>query len=92
MAGRKNGLGRGLDAFFPDRASVVKEPARKTTTKTVKTEKKSDVAEKQTNPTVAKKQTADSSDWHFGIYPLCEQDVNRENGDCLRSIGDYRYG
>ena len=36
MAGRKNGLGRGLDAFFPDRASVVKEPARKTTTKTVK--------------------------------------------------------
>ena len=55
MAGRKNGLGRGLDAFFPDRTSVVKEPARKTITKTVKTEKKSDVAEKQTNPTVAKK-------------------------------------
>lgn len=52
MAGRKNGLGRGLDAFFPDRTSVVKEPARKTITKTVKTEKKSDVAEKQTNPTV----------------------------------------
>ena len=49
MAGRKNGLGRGLDAFFPDRTSVVKEPARKTITKTVKTEKKSDVAEKQTN-------------------------------------------
>ena len=48
MAGRKNGLGRGLDAFFPDRTSVVKEPARKTITKTVKTEKKSDVAEKQT--------------------------------------------
>ena len=47
MAGRKNGLGRGLDAFFPDRTSVVKEPARKTITKTVKTEKKSDVAEKQ---------------------------------------------
>ena len=45
MAGRKNGLGRGLDAFFPDRTSVVKEPARKTITKTVKTEKKSDVAE-----------------------------------------------
>ena len=43
MAGRKNGLGRGLDAFFPDRTSVVKEPARKTITKTVKTEKKSDV-------------------------------------------------
>ena len=42
MAGRKNGLGRGLDAFFPDRTSVVKEPARKTITKTVKTEKKSD--------------------------------------------------
>ena len=53
MAGRKNGLGRGLDAFFPDRTSVVKEPARKTITKTVKTEKKSDVAEKQTNPTEA---------------------------------------
>ena len=35
--------------FFPDRTSVVKEPARKTITKTVKTEKKSDVAEKQTN-------------------------------------------
>lgn len=29
MAGRKNGLGRGLDAFFPDRTSVVKEPARR---------------------------------------------------------------
>ena len=41
---------------------------------------------------VQRKQTADSSDWHFGIYPLCEQDVNRENGDCLRSIGNYRYG
>ena len=39
MAGRKNGLGRGLDAFFPDRTSVVKEPARKTITKTVKTKK-----------------------------------------------------
>lgn len=50
MAGRKNGLGRGLDAFFPDRTSVVKEPARKTITKTVKTEKKSDVAEKTDKP------------------------------------------
>ena len=65
MAGRKNGLGRGLDAFFPDRTSVVKEPARKTITKTVKTEKKSDVAEKQTNPTVAKQQTA------YSIHFLC---------------------
>ena len=60
MAGRKNGLGRGLDAFFPDRTSVVKEPARKITTKTVKTEERSDVAEKQTNHTAAKKQAADS--------------------------------
>ena len=24
MAGRKNGLGRGLDAFFPDRTSVAR--------------------------------------------------------------------
>ena len=40
MAGRKNGLGRGLDAFFPDRTSAVKESTRKTTTKTVKAEKK----------------------------------------------------
>ena len=48
-----------LRCIFPDRTSVVKEPARKTITKTVKTKKKSDVAEKQTNPTVAKKQTAE---------------------------------
>lgn len=59
MAGRKNGLGRGLDAFFPDRTSAVKEPTRKTTTKTVKTEKKSDITEKQTENTAAKKKGAD---------------------------------
>ena len=58
MAGRKNGLGRGLDAFFPDRTSVVKEPARKTTTKTVNTDKKTGVTEKEVAHTTVKRKTA----------------------------------
>ena len=29
MAGRKNGLGRGLDALFPEKKSAVKEPEKK---------------------------------------------------------------
>ena len=60
MAGRKNGLGRGLDAFFPDRTSAVKEPVRKTTTKTVKREKESGVTGKQTEHITANKKTADA--------------------------------
>ena len=61
MAGRKNGLGRGLDAFFPDRTSVVKESTRKTTTKTVKAEKKTGETEKEAGNTVAaKRKTAGS--------------------------------
>lgn len=61
MAGRKNGLGRGLDAFFPDRTSAVKESTRKTTTKTVKAEKKNGETEKEAGNTVAaKRKTAGS--------------------------------
>ena len=61
MAGRKNGLGRGLDAFFPDRTSAVKESTRKTTTRTVKTEKKTGETEKEAgNTTAAKRKTAGS--------------------------------
>lgn len=60
MAGRKNGLGRGLDAFFPDRTSAVKEPVRKTTTKTVKAEKSAVITEKQAEHITAKKKTADT--------------------------------
>ena len=61
MAGRKNGLGRGLDAFFPDRTSAVKESTRKTTTKTVKAEKKTGETEKEAGNTVAaKRKTAGS--------------------------------
>ena len=61
MAGRKNGLGRGLDAFFPDRTSAVKESTRKTTTKTVKAEKKTVETEKEAGNTVAaKRKTAGS--------------------------------
>ena len=61
MAGRKNGLGRGLDAFFPDRTSTVKESTRKTTTKTVKAEKKTGETEKEAGNTVAaKRKTAGS--------------------------------
>lgn len=33
MAGRKNGLGRGLDALFPEKKSAVKEPTGKVTVK-----------------------------------------------------------
>ena len=33
MAGRKNGLGRGLDALFPEKTAASKEPVRKTVTK-----------------------------------------------------------
>ena len=93
MAGRKNGLGRGLDAFFPDRTSVVKEPARKTTTKTVKTEKKSDVAEKQTNPTVAKKQTADSKTGAMivkisSVEPNMDQPRKQFDEDALMELSE----
>ena len=58
MAGRKNGLGRGLDAFFPDRTSTVKESTRKTTTKTVNTDKKIGVTEKEVAHTTVKRKTA----------------------------------
>ena len=93
MAGRKNGLGRGLDAFFPDRTSVVKEPARKTITKTVKTEKKSDVAEKQTNPTVAKKQTADSKTGAMivkisSVEPNMDQPRKQFDEDALMELSE----
>ena len=93
MAGRKNGLGRGLDAFFPDRTSVVKEPARKTITKTVKTKKKSDVAEKQTNPTVAKKQTADSKTGAMivkisSVEPNMDQPRKQFDEDALMELSE----
>ena len=93
MAGRKNGLGRGLDAFFPDRTSVVKEPARKTITKTVKTEKKSDAAEKQTNPTVAKKQTADSKTGAMivkisSVEPNMDQPRKQFDEDALMELSE----
>lgn len=58
MAGRKNGLGRGLDAFFPDRTSTVKESTRKTTTKTVNADKKTGVTEKEIAHTTVKRKTA----------------------------------
>ena len=58
MAGRKNGLGRGLDAFFPDRTSTVKESTRKTTTKTVNTDNKTGVTEKEVAHTTVKRKTA----------------------------------
>ena len=61
MAGRKNGLGRGLDAFFPDRTSAVKESTRKTTTKTVKAEKKTGETEKEAGNTVAAKRKSAGS-------------------------------
>ena len=48
MAGRKNGLGRGLDALFPEKKSAVKEPVKKAT---VKTENKTVVPEKTTDDT-----------------------------------------
>lgn len=48
MAGRKNGLGRGLDALFPEKKSVAKEPVKKAT---VKTENKTVVTEKTTDDT-----------------------------------------
>ena len=48
MAGRKNGLGRGLDALFPEKKSAVKESVKKAT---VKTENKTVVPEKTTDDT-----------------------------------------
>ena len=48
MAGRKNGLGRGLDAQFPEKKSAVKESVKKAT---VKTENKTVVPEKTTDDT-----------------------------------------
>lgn len=51
MAGRKNGLGRGLDALFPEKKSAVKEPVKKTT---AKTENKTVATEKETTGTKEK--------------------------------------
>ena len=48
MAGRKNGLGRGLDELFPEKKSAVKESVKKAT---VKTENKTVVPEKTTDDT-----------------------------------------
>ena len=48
MAGRKNGLGRGLDALFPEKKFAVKESVKKAT---VKTENKTVVPEKTTDDT-----------------------------------------
>ena len=48
MTGRKNGLGRGLDALFPEKKSAVKESVKKAT---VKTENKTVVPEKTTDDT-----------------------------------------
>lgn len=52
MAGRKNGLGRGLDALFPEKTAASKEPVRKTVTKAERTEKKvsRSVKAKEENP------------------------------------------
>ena len=55
MAGRKNGLGRGLDALFPEKKSAVKEPVKKTT---AKTENKTVATEKETTGTKEKSNTA----------------------------------
>lgn len=46
--------------FFQTEHLLLKNLPERQQLKQFKTEKKSDVAEKQTNPTVAKKQTADS--------------------------------
>lgn len=56
MAGRKNGLGRGLDALFPEKKSAVKEPVKKTT---AKTENKTVATEKETTGTKEKSNTAE---------------------------------
>ena len=48
MAGRKNCLGRGLNALFPEKKSAVKESVKKAT---VKTENKTVVPEKTTDDT-----------------------------------------
>ena len=93
MAGRKNGLGSGLGAFFPARTSVFIEPARKTTTITVKTEKKSDIADKQTNPTVAKKQTADSKTGAMivkisSVEPNMDQPRKQFDEDALMELSE----
>ena len=56
MAGRKNGLGRGLDALFPEKKSAVKELVKKTT---AKTENKTVATEKETTGTKEKSNTAE---------------------------------
>ena len=67
--------------------------ARKTITKTVKTEKKSDVAEKQTNPTVAKKQTADSKTGAMivkisSVEPNMDQPRKQFDEDALMELSE----
>ena len=56
MAGRKNGLGRGLDALFSEKKSAVKEPVKKTT---ANTENKTVATEKETTGTKEKSNTAE---------------------------------
>lgn len=60
MAGRKNGLGRGLDALFPEKTAASKEPVRKTVTKAERTEKKvsRSVKAKEENHDAEEKKTA----------------------------------
>ena len=60
MAGRKNGLGRGLDALFPEKKSAVKESVKKATeNKTVVPEKTTDDTTEESNrSTIGHKKTA----------------------------------
>ena len=56
MAGRKNGLGRGLDALFPEKTPVSRENVRKPVTKPTKKTEMSVKAARKTNHQIRKKQ------------------------------------
>ena len=75
------------------RQNICCQRTRKTITKTVKTEKKSDVAEKQTNPTVAKKQTADSKTGAMivkisSVEPNMDQPRKQFDEDALMELSE----
>ena len=90
MAGRKNGLGRGLDALFPEKKSAVKEPVKKTT---AKTENKTVATEKETTGTKEKSNTAEHKKTAMivkisMIEPNREQPRKKFDEDALQELAD----
>ena len=66
MAGRKNGLGRGLDALFPEKTPVSRENVRKPVTKPTKKTEMSVKAEPEKRIIKSEKNSNDGKDIKCG--------------------------